>query len=145
MFKKSDNSLVSLGIGQMKLITEWLDKMNVKNYIINDDLTIDVDGHVYLSSKNLDKFPDYIQFNVVNGDFRCKYNSLTSLRGCPKHVKGYFYCGKNAKEFTRKDVEEICKVDLNILPYTYDFDNNDDSCFRLSIDRGEKITDLNKI
>jgi hypothetical protein len=139
MFKKSENPLVSLGVGRMKLITEWLDEMKVKHYKINDDLTIDVKRDLNLTNKNLVKIPDYIQFNEVTGDFRCKYNQLTSLKGCPRHVTGYFYCGKNTKQFTKEDVEEICKVDLNILPYTYDSDDDSDN-FKWSIDRGEKQT-----
>jgi hypothetical protein len=63
MFKKSDNSLISLGVGQIALITKWLDEMGVENYIINDDFTIDVDYGVDLSNKNLNKFP--IVFLVV--------------------------------------------------------------------------------
>lgn len=49
-------------------IREWLDKYNIKNYTINDDLTIDVNGDVNLNneeSTKLAKLPEYIKFNVV--------------------------------------------------------------------------------
>jgi hypothetical protein len=82
-FKKQDNPLVSLGIGQRAQITKWLDEMDVIGYTINDDFTIDVNGDVDLSFTKLVEFPDYIQFNYVNGYFNCSNNYLISLKGCP--------------------------------------------------------------
>ena len=67
---------------------------NIKNYTINDDFTIDVNGNVFLSRRNLKEFPEYIQFRVVGGRFDCRNNNLTSLRGCPREVEG-FYCNVN--------------------------------------------------
>jgi hypothetical protein len=94
-FKKSDNPLVSLSVGQRALITKWLYEMDVENYIINDDYTIDVKGNVSLSNKNLDRFPDYIKFDKVRGYFDCSNNQLVSLEGCPREVGGYFDCNNN--------------------------------------------------
>jgi len=95
MFKKLDDPLVSLGIGKKVLITRWLDEMNIVNYIINDDYTIDVEGYVYLYNKGLDKFPDYIKFGRVGGNFSCSKNRLVSLEGCPGSVGGWFDCSDN--------------------------------------------------
>jgi hypothetical protein len=39
----------------------------IKNYTINDDLSIDVDGDVDLSNKSLIKIP--IKFRKVSGNF----------------------------------------------------------------------------
>jgi len=94
-FEKKSDPLVSLGIGKKALITSWLDEMNIVNYIINDDLTIDVKGYVYLDDKGLDKFPDYIKFGKVGGYFYCSNNQLVSLEGCPSSVSGYFSCSNN--------------------------------------------------
>ena len=94
-FKKSDDPLVSLGIGKIALISRWLDEMGVENYIINDDLTIDVKGNVNLYNRGLDKFPDYIKFGKVGGWFECGNNKLVSLEGCPVSVGGDFYCTNN--------------------------------------------------
>lgn len=71
----------------------WLKIMNVGHYRINDDLTVDVWGHIYLIDKKLTEIP--IQFNIVYGDFNCSVNNLTSLKGCPRIVHGDFYCGSN--------------------------------------------------
>lgn len=74
-------------------IKQWFDKMGVKNYTINDDLTVDVDGDVILFNKLLTEIP--VQFNVVNASFYCNDNNLTSLKGCPKIVKYQFDCSHN--------------------------------------------------
>ena len=78
-----------------RMIEEWLKEYNIKNYIINDDFTIDVDGFVYISNKNLKELPEYIQFGVVKSEFSCAENRLISLKGCPKEVGASFYCYEN--------------------------------------------------
>ncbi|MCK9477053.1 MAG: hypothetical protein M0R46_14095 [Candidatus Muirbacterium halophilum] len=68
-------------------------KYNIKNYIINDDDTIDVDGDVYLYNKKLKVLP--LKFRNVNGSFNCGFNELTSLEGAPQRVGGDFSCISN--------------------------------------------------
>jgi len=134
-FKQHNNSLVSLGVGKKVLITKWLDEMGVENYIINDDLTIDVKDGVDLHDKGLVKFPDYIKFDKISGWFDCNRNNLISLKGCPKivdnyftcgnnklislegcpkYVHGYFSCVNNKKQFIKEEVREVCNVIGNI-------------------------------
>jgi hypothetical protein len=74
-------------------IINWLEKMNIKNYTINQDLTVDVDGNVDLIKQKLKTIP--VQFGEINGNFYCWYNDLTSLEGCPHTVKGSFFCNFN--------------------------------------------------
>jgi len=50
----------------------------------------------------------------VGGDFYCNMNKLTSLIGAPEYVNHSFYCGKNIKKFTEKDVRAVCKVNQYI-------------------------------
>ena len=61
----------------------WLDDMDIENYTINDDLTIDVDGDgdVNLNNKKLEKIP--VKFKSIGGYFDCYNNKLTSLKGSP--------------------------------------------------------------
>lgn len=66
---------------------------NIKNYIINDDWTIDVDDHVILNGKQLNSIP--LKFGIVYGGFDCYDNQLTSLNGCPHTVHGSFNCSNN--------------------------------------------------
>ena len=77
------------------LIEDWLKEHGIRNYTINKDLTINVNGNVYLSAIDLKEFPEYIQFGVVRGDFVCRINYLTSLRGVPRIVGGNFDCADN--------------------------------------------------
>ena len=68
-------------------------KYNITNYIINQDGSIDVEGNVSLSEKNLDKL--LLMFKNVGGDFDCSDNQLTTLKGSPESVGGDFYCSDN--------------------------------------------------
>ncbi|MDN7678099.1 hypothetical protein [Burkholderia cenocepacia] len=74
-------------------ISQWLDKMKIENYSINDDLTVDVDGRVVLSGRALTRIP--VKFNNVSDSFYCSDNQLTSLEGAPEMVYGCFYCYNN--------------------------------------------------
>lgn len=67
-----------------------LNLLGIKNYKINDDMSIDVKGDVYLTSSYLPFLP--IKFNKVEGDFACDYSNFFSLKGCPKEVTGSFSC-----------------------------------------------------
>jgi len=71
-------------------------KYGIENYTINDDLSINVDGEVYLVYKRLEYLP--LKFNYVSGTFICSSNKLKSLEGCPQTVSGSFYCFNNKLE-----------------------------------------------
>ena len=74
-------------------IKEWLDSMDIENYTINDNFTVDVDGNVNLSAKKLTNIP--VQFGIVKGYFYCNDNQLTSLQGCPHSINNNFFCSAN--------------------------------------------------
>ena len=74
-------------------INEICRKYGIKDYTINTDESIDVDGYVRLYTKGLTKLP--LKFNKVNGYFYCNDNKLTTLEGCPKEVNGDFGCNCN--------------------------------------------------
>lgn len=78
---------------EYRQVKEWLDRMEIFNYTINDDLTVDVDNDVIIKNYKLTEIP--IQFGKVTGDFRCDDNSITSLKGCPSEVFGNFTCKGN--------------------------------------------------
>ena len=54
-------------------IKTWLDKYEIKNYTISDDLTVEVNGGVDLSNKSLKEIP--FKFKKINGFFDCSYNN----------------------------------------------------------------------
>lgn len=73
--------------------------LKFKNYTINDDLSVDVDGDVV---KNATGKLIPIKFGKVNGNFKWsdptlyrKGDGLISLRNSPEEVGGEFYCGHN--------------------------------------------------
>jgi hypothetical protein len=74
-------------------IAAWLDKMGVRYYTINDDLTVDVNGNVNLFNKDLKSIP--VKFNKVRGYFNCSINRLTTLEGAPNEIESYFWCDDN--------------------------------------------------
>jgi hypothetical protein len=130
-FEKRSNPLVSIRVGQTSLIENWLNKYNIKNYIINDDYTINTRFVVYLSGAGLVKLPDYIQFNKIEGSFNIsnnelitmkgfpkiiegfldlEWNQLSNLEGCPLEVRSYFNIARNKVQFEKEEIREICDV-----------------------------------
>jgi hypothetical protein len=75
-------------------IDEICEKYEIKNYTINDDGTIDVNGRVDLYSSGLKEFP--LTFNRVDGDFFAQNNGLKTLKGSPRWVSGYFDVANNS-------------------------------------------------
>ena len=100
-FERGINPRTSMGIGLRPKIEEWLKMYFVKTsnstlksyYEILEDLTIDVFG--FFASTWKGNFPEFIQFNECYGDFQVDNMGLTTLRGCPRKVKGYFSCSRN--------------------------------------------------
>lgn len=74
-------------------VEKWLISMSISNYIIHEDLSVDVKGHVFINNKKLKEIP--IQFNKVEGVFDCSYNKLKSLKGVPSIVGSRFKCSYN--------------------------------------------------
>ena len=117
-------------------IEAWCEEMGIRNYTINSQYEIDVDGCVdFRYNENLKELPykfgsvsDYFSLsnnknltslkncpNYVGGFFSCEgCISLDSLKGCPKKVMGSFYCNGCKREFTIGDVKSLCKVKMYI-------------------------------
>ena len=74
-------------------IVQLCERYVIQNYLINTDLSIDVNGGVNLGNLKLTSLP--LRFSIVGGDFNCSYNRLTALEGSPMEVVGYFYCSSN--------------------------------------------------
>ena len=78
---------------QNKEIDSICKKYGIRNYTINEDGTVDVDGNVRLYRKGLTELP--LKFGRITGKFSCEFNQLTSLEGSPKWVGKDFNCGNN--------------------------------------------------
>lgn len=65
----------------------------IKNYTINPDMSINVNGKVSLSHKKLHYLP--VRFTYVKGNMALSGNRLISLEGSPEKVGGDFNCCHN--------------------------------------------------
>lgn len=75
-----------------KIEKELLDKwnINIENFTINNDLTVDVDGDVNLYDRTITKLP--FKFGKVTGNFSISESRLETLEGCPYEIGGNFNC-----------------------------------------------------
>ena len=74
-------------------IEKICEKYYIKNYTINSDGSIDVDGDVFIYDEGFTEIP--LKFNKVTGSVNLIKNKLTSLEGCPKEVGSFFDCRDN--------------------------------------------------
>lgn len=98
-----NNFFKNLGIGEKVQIEKWLKEHNVKNFTINDDLTIDVNGDLFIE----EDLPYFINFNKVYSDCTVWHSYVTTLRGAPKYVDGNFICRSTAVETL-----EYCPIEI---------------------------------
>jgi hypothetical protein len=76
-----------LNLLKTKLVT-----LGIKNWTVNKDGTVDVDGECYLNQK-IKKLP--VKFGRVTGNFHCDHLQLTTLEGVPHYIGGGFFCEHN--------------------------------------------------
>jgi hypothetical protein len=74
-------------------VKEICDHYDIRNWTLNNDGSLDINGDLDLSSMGLTKLP--LKFNRVSGDFYCDDNQLTSLLGSPQEVGNLFSCTEN--------------------------------------------------
>jgi hypothetical protein len=104
----------------METIHDICKRYNIKNYTINPDGSIDVNGDVDLYNKGFVELP--LRFNKVTGCFDCGYNNLTTLEGCPRWIGGFFYCSRNeltSLEFSPDYVGDYFECTGNDLTNNY--------------------------
>ena len=99
-------------------IKDLCSEYEIENHQIRDDGSIDVDGYVNLQGKlgDLKQLP--LTFNKIDVYFACGGNNLTTLKGCPKEVRGYFSCSENkltSLEYSPKIVEEAFYCAYNYI------------------------------
>jgi hypothetical protein len=86
-------------------IKRKLDKYGVKNYTINSNGSVDVNGDVDLSNLDLNEIP--IKFDRVTGNFDLFQNNLSSLKNSPYYVGGSFYCSNNKLTSLKGSPQEV--------------------------------------
>lgn len=104
-------------------IETWLKAYRINNYIIQDDLTVDIDGDISwrVGTQNRDmshtEFKFYelfacegvapFKFGHIEGNFDCTWNVTESLKGSPDSVKGDFNCSHNRLESLRHSPQTV--------------------------------------
>ena len=74
---------------------KWLNQCTRGTWQLNPQTgLVDVDGSFHCSKQDLSDFKG-VRFGVVEEDFRCEKNLLTSLVGAPRKVGGSFECDNN--------------------------------------------------
>lgn len=74
-------------------IGQWLQDNNITKYLINEDLSVDVNQTVVLTNSDLKELP--VQFNSIQGALYLNNNKLITLKGCPKKVNSHFIIEHN--------------------------------------------------
>jgi len=139
-FERGMDPKKAMDLGTYAKIKAWMDEVGVgvKNFKVNNDLTIDTELDIIPMGRSElfpgGYFPPYIRFNT-SGVFDIDDCGINSLIGCPKHVYGYFSCQmnkirtlqgfpekvdrevylmSNGVDFTAQEIKEVCEVGREI-------------------------------
>ena len=121
-FTEESDPIEDLGIGLKSMIKKWFisngatEDQYKKYVIINKEGKIDVSIGLTLTRWVTKELPNFIQFEVIHGDFDISHCNLTTLKGCPERVFGNFSCSGNDLTSLKYSPEEV--------KYTYDCRNN---------------------
>lgn len=112
-------------------IEAWLKKYNIKNYLIHDNLVVDVSQHASLANIEENQLP--VQFGQCRGHFFIENSQLQTLKGVPNEIVGYFYIKNNlnlneldylpqtiGKDFIIEGTIEISSL-INLDKSSFDF------------------------
>ena len=114
-------------------IREWLDKYDVKNYSINGDMTVSVNGPLALDNKGLEEIP--VKFSEVDGSIDVTTNRLKRIDWAPAKVNGDFDAWDNEIETLvggPTEVEQSMDVDGNKLTDLHGAPKKVGKCFVVS-------------
>lgn len=137
-------------MNNIEFIKNFCEKYNIRDYTINDDLSIDVYDDVDL---DFDPFGGYnklnyipIKFNKVIGYFSCSDNNLKTLKNCPTYVGRSFYCDNNmlssleySPDYVRHDF--ICNYNrFTSLEYLSKYIGNELQCYHNPLESFDGLT-----
>ena len=121
--KELFSAYVKIDTSSKEGVKQFLNLIGIKEYTINEDLSVDVEGNVDISGKGLGTIP--VKFGRVGGYFTCHSNRLTSLQGSPQEVGGSFYCSSNpnlprewiewAKRKYKRVLESVRKIKFEVV------------------------------
>jgi hypothetical protein len=76
-----------------RTIKSWCKKLDLYNFEINEDGSVDVYYEVNITGLDLSKIP--IQFGYVQGYFHCDNNKIELLKNSPREIDESFSCSNN--------------------------------------------------
>ena len=123
-FEMSGDPKKDMRLGMEARISQWLDMMDIKDYVIREDLVVDVLNDVNLTGEELEELPEFIKFGKIWGGFYAGGNPWQSLEGFPKEVKGdlqinsianILEVGEVNPKINKKLIEKLIKVNGQIF------------------------------
>lgn len=120
-FERTHDPLRDMGVGMIAQIDIFLDKIGLEKdeYIIKDNLKIDVFGDVNLTKLGLEELPEYVDFDIIYGGFYAGGNPWQSLKGFPREISGdlqinspsnFIEMGKVSSAINEKTIKKLIKV-----------------------------------
>ena len=113
-------------------VQQWILKMGIRYYEINEDLSVDTTKPVDLSHKNLKeipvKFRNTVDFycddndlksfknfpeNMNNSTLSCNYNEIENFEDCPKNIKNLYIKNNNLKNLKDCPSVELLAIEGN--------------------------------
>jgi hypothetical protein len=107
---------------ELENIKAWCESLEITNYTINSDGSVDIQGDISIDSETMDnqlQFP--IKLNIVDGNMIIQNAGITSLINMPHTVNGNFQAS-NCDLISLEGCPKIIKGD-------FDFTNNSVSSF----------------
>lgn len=95
-----------------KSIKTFLKKHNITQYLLCDDLTVDVYQNVNLGGLKEKQLP--IKFGIIKGNFIISFSQLNNLIGCPNEIYGNFQCEKSRLK-SLKGISKIVHGNVNCM------------------------------
>jgi hypothetical protein len=85
-------------VNKKAIATQATKEFDIQGMIsVDDQGFITIDGDVVVDG-NYQNHELPLHFNIVTGSFKIRPQTLTTLKGCPLHVKGDFDCSANSLE-----------------------------------------------
>lgn len=98
-------------------VKNFLDDLKIKNYTINDDLTVDVKGNVEVSKSKLKFIP--VEFGKIEGDFEWIDGELISVHNFPYYAYNVDIHGNKIIDYLNMDIDNYfnCQDNPCVLFY----------------------------
>jgi len=112
------NHIKTLRVPQLQFVGNEALNGGIDNIMTPHEVV--VEGDLSFSGKGMTQLPDLSKF-IINGDFNCEHNNLTSLKGVPQQISGDLNCSYNCLktfDFFPKSVRSVFCSDNQLTSLT---------------------------